>query len=59
MLRMFRHINVDYLLVGWYQSAPFGASFNETAVESMFEYQTQIEDSVVLIYGTFSTFHSL
>jgi len=55
MLRMFRHINVDYLLVGWYQSAPFGASFNETAVESMFEYQTQIEDSVVLIYDPVKT----
>jgi len=55
MLKMFRHINVDYLLVGWYQSAAFGASFNETMVESMFDYQSQIEDSIVLIYDPIKT----
>lgn len=56
MLKMFRHINVDYLLLGWYQSAPFGACFNEAFVESMFDYQSLIDDSIVLVYGMYGIF---
>jgi len=55
MLKMFRHINVDYLLLGWYQSAPFGACFNEAFVESMFDYQNLIDDSIVLVYDPVKT----
>uniref|UniRef100_A0A183IV01 MPN domain-containing protein n=1 Tax=Soboliphyme baturini TaxID=241478 RepID=A0A183IV01_9BILA len=50
MLRAFRNLNIDYLCVGWYQSCPFGTAFNETVFESMYEYQSAIEDCVCLVY---------
>lgn len=51
MLKRFRQMNIDYELVGFYESHPYGACFNKQLVEDMFEYQTSIEDSVFLIYG--------
>jgi len=55
MLKKFRNVNVDYLLVGFYQSAPFGSCFNDTFVESLFDYQSIVEDSICLIYDPVKT----
>jgi len=43
------------LLVGFYQSTPFGSCFNDTFVESLFDYQSSVEDSVVLVYDPIKT----
>lgn len=51
MLKKFRTINYDYLLVGFYQSIPFGACFTEAFVESVFDYQSNEKNSIVLVYG--------
>uniref|UniRef100_A0A915I108 EIF3h C-terminal domain-containing protein n=1 Tax=Romanomermis culicivorax TaxID=13658 RepID=A0A915I108_ROMCU len=58
-LKAFRQVNIDYQLVGWYQCVPFGASFNETMVESMFDYQNDVEESVVFIYDPVKTSQGL
>lgn len=51
MLRYLRHINVDYLQVGFYVSTYLGSFINRVTVESQFNYQQVIEESVFLIYG--------
>lgn len=51
MMRHLRHVNVDHLHVGWYQSTHFGSFYNKPLLESQFNYQSSIEESVVLIYG--------
>jgi len=55
MLKKFRTINYDYLLVGFYQSTPFGACFTEAFVESVFDYQSNEKNSVVLVYDPVKT----
>lgn len=52
MMRHLRKVNVDHLHVGWYQSTQQGAFLSTQFLESQFTYQTSIEESVVLIYGT-------
>lgn len=52
MMRKLRMVNVDHLIVGWYQSANFGNYFSPQLLESHFAYQTSIEESVCLIYDT-------
>lgn len=51
MLRKFRTMNIDYEIVGFYQSHQFGAGFSHDLVESMFDYQAMGPENVVLIYG--------
>jgi translation initiation factor 3 subunit H len=51
MLRKFRNMNIDYELVGFYQAHPFGACFVPDIVESLVDYQSSVQDGVVLIYG--------
>ena len=51
MMRNLRHVNVDHLHVGWYQSTYFGSFINRALLDSQFNYQHSIEESVVLIYG--------
>ena len=51
MMRHLRHVNVDHLHVGWYQSTHFGSFYNKPLLESQYNYQSSIEESVVLIYG--------
>lgn len=51
MMRNLRHVNIDHLHVGWYQSTQYGAFLNKALMESQFNYQNSIEESVVLIYG--------
>uniref|UniRef100_A0A224ZAH7 Eukaryotic translation initiation factor 3 subunit H n=1 Tax=Rhipicephalus zambeziensis TaxID=60191 RepID=A0A224ZAH7_9ACAR len=55
MMRQMRHVNVDHLHVGWYQSSNFGSYSNRTLLESQFGYQTNITESVVLIYDPIRT----
>ncbi|KHJ49217.1 Mov34/MPN/PAD-1 family protein [Trichuris suis] len=50
MLRSFRAMNIDYLLLGFYQCAPFGALFSEMMAQSMLDYYSQIEDSICIVY---------
>jgi translation initiation factor 3 subunit H len=55
MIRKFQQVNIDYLSVGFYQSSPFGACFTEAFVESVFDYQSTVDDSVVLVYDPIKT----
>lgn len=50
-LKHFRHLNFDHMGIGWYQSSLFGSFVNKTFIEDHFMYQTDMEDSIVLIYG--------
>lgn len=54
-LKTFRYLNVDHLIVGWYQSALFGTFVNKNFIEDHFMYQNEIKESVVLIYDPFKT----
>jgi len=54
MMLNLREINSDSNVVGWYQTGYFGSFSTETLIESQFTYQTNIPNSVVIIYG----FHS-
>jgi len=51
MMKNLRHVNIDHLHVGWYQSTNFGTYINKALVDSQFNYQFSIEESIVLIYG--------
>ena len=56
MMRHLRHVNVDHLHVGWYQSTYFGSFINKVLLHSQYEYQHTIEESVVLVYGESTRF---
>lgn len=51
-MRSLRHVNIDHLHVGWYQSTYYGSFVSRALLDSQFSYQHAIEESVVLIYGT-------
>ncbi|KAG8441681.1 hypothetical protein GDO86_010748 [Hymenochirus boettgeri] len=51
MMRSLRHVNIDHLHVGWYQSTYYGTFVSRALLDSQFSYQHAIEESVVLIYG--------
>ncbi|CAI5438580.1 unnamed protein product [Caenorhabditis angaria] len=55
MLRKFRTMNIDYEIVGFYQSHQFGACFSQDLVESMFDYQSMGPENVVIIYDPVKT----
>ncbi|ESP05307.1 hypothetical protein LOTGIDRAFT_181127 [Lottia gigantea] len=55
MMRNLRHVNIDHLHVGWYQSTLFGSFINRPLIDSQFNYQDSIEESVVLIYDPLKT----
>jgi len=55
MMRCLRDVNVDHLHVGWYQSTYFGSFITKPLLESQFNYQHSIEESVVLIYDPLRT----
>jgi len=56
-LKNFRHLNIDHLIVGWYQSSLFGSFINKNFIEDHYMYQSDIEDSVVIIYDPFKSQH--
>jgi translation initiation factor 3 subunit H len=43
---------LDHFHVGWYQSADVGSFLSHTLLESQYHYQTNIEESVVVVYDT-------
>lgn len=51
ILSSMRKVNADYHQVGWYQSTYLGPHFTREFLVSQFGYQSEIEESVVLIYG--------
>lgn len=53
MMRSLRHVNIDHLHVGWYQSTYYGSFVSRALLDSQFSYQHAIEESVVLIYGEY------
>lgn len=55
MMRCLRHVNIDHLHVGWYQSSFHGNFINRAFLDSQFSYQNAIEESVVLIYDPLKT----
>ncbi|KAA0710792.1 Eukaryotic translation initiation factor 3 subunit H-B [Triplophysa tibetana] len=55
MMRSLRHVNIDHLHVGWYQSTLYGSFVSRALVDSQFSYQHAIEESVVLIYDPVKT----
>jgi len=55
MMKKLRHVNVDHLHVGWYQSTYFGMYLNKALLDSQFNYQHSIEESIVLIYDPLRT----
>ncbi|CAH1775207.1 unnamed protein product [Owenia fusiformis] len=57
MMRNLRHVNIDHLHVGWYQSTYHGSFVNKALIESQFNYQHSIEESVVLIYDPVKSSH--
>lgn len=50
MMKSLREVNVDTNSVGWYRSAYLGSIFNESMIESQYQYQSKIEKSIVLVY---------
>lgn len=55
MMRRLRQVNVDHQHVGWYQSAQFGNFLSPQLLESQFQYQTSIEESICLVFDTAKT----
>lgn len=49
----FRSMNIDYELVGFYQAHLYGACFTHDMLDSLVDYQSYIQDGVVLIYGKY------
>uniref|UniRef100_A0AC35U0P2 MPN domain-containing protein n=1 Tax=Rhabditophanes sp. KR3021 TaxID=114890 RepID=A0AC35U0P2_9BILA len=54
-LRKFRNMNMDYELVGFYESQPFGACFTQEMIESLANVQAQVQDGVALVYDPLLT----
>lgn len=50
MMRCLREVNVDNNTVGWYSSSFLGSIPNESAVETQFNYQEKIQNSVMIVY---------
>jgi len=57
MMKCLREVNVDSNIVGWYQSNLLGMQFNQMLIDAQFGYQTDIQESVVLIYDPLATTH--
>lgn len=55
MLRCLREVNVDHLQVGWYTSTYLGAYMTESMIQPQFEFQSQIEESIALVYDPVKT----
>jgi len=55
MMKALADVNVDNNTVGWYQSALLGTWCNRDTIEDQFKYQTEIPNSVVVVYDPSST----
>lgn len=56
-LKTFRTLNIDHMIVGWFQSSLFGNFVNKNFIEDHYMYQASIDESVVLIYDPFKSQH--
>ncbi|KAL6082317.1 hypothetical protein STEG23_021472 [Scotinomys teguina] len=45
MMRSLRHVNIDHLHMGWYQSTYYGSFVSRALLDSQFSYQHAIEES--------------
>ncbi|KAJ3045494.1 Eukaryotic translation initiation factor 3 subunit H [Rhizophlyctis rosea] len=50
MLRCLRKLNYDANTVGWYQSTFLGSFWNQSLIETQFNYQKTFAQSVVIVY---------
>ncbi|KAJ3294169.1 Eukaryotic translation initiation factor 3 subunit H [Borealophlyctis nickersoniae] len=50
MLRCMRKLNFDANTVGWYQSTYLGSFWNQSLIETQFNYQKTFAQSVVIVY---------
>ena len=50
MMKCLRRVNADTNTVGWYRTAFLGSCFNDSMIESQLAYQSDIKNSVVLVY---------
>jgi len=57
MMKCLREVNVDNNTVGWYQSSFLGLHLSQFLVDTQFDYQSDIHESVVLIYDPLATSH--
>ncbi len=51
--RMCQHLqsfNMDYLIVGWYQSAHMSSFYTEDLIRGQYNYQREFPEAVLLIY---------
>lgn len=55
MMKALAEVNVDNNTVGWYQSALLGTWCNRDTIDDQFKYQTEIPNSVVVVYDPSST----
>jgi translation initiation factor 3 subunit H len=55
MLRCLREVNVDHLQVGWYTATYLGEYMSERMIQPQFDFQSQIEESVALVYDPVRT----
>lgn len=56
--RMCHHLqtfNMDYLTVGWYQSAHMSSFYSEDVIRGQFNYQKEFPEAVLLIYDPTET----
>lgn len=51
MLRSLREVNVDHLQVGWFQASTPLPFMTEDFIFSQHDFQQQLPQSVVLVYG--------
>lgn len=50
MLRCLRKLNYDANTVGWYQSTYLGSFWNQSLIETQYNYQKTFAQSVVIVY---------
>jgi len=57
MMRCLREVNFDYNTVGWYSSSVMGSFLDMAALESQFNFQTNIKKSIVVVYDPLHSSH--
>jgi hypothetical protein len=55
-MRCLRDVNVDHNTVGWYQSTYLGSFVNPTLVQTQFNYQQDLGQQIVVVYGVWCSF---
>ena len=51
MMQCLREVNMDHHQVGWYQSTHLESFLSLELIDTQYENQREIEESVVVIYG--------